>query len=321
MANISVIISLFNKEKYITRAIDSVFAQTHQDFEIVVVDDGSTDGGPELVEKYQDSRLRLIRQQNEGPGSARNCGIQETKAPYLAFLDADDEWLPDFLHRYLDALKTNPDCDYVVGPWFEGDPRIDRSEIWRKSGAEEGRWKLPVNVSHTELHELLITFHWTCTMVCRRHVVEKYGGFYSKAKCKYGEDRYLELQLLLNHQMYRILEPLAWYHTETLGICISSLGIGLRSLPPILTDPDPVRENCNQPFREVLEWYLASHALGFSQEYANANDLSIALNLVRRFPLMRKFRRKFAQLLIRISLAKVVAVLTGRPKEMRGILL
>lgn len=320
MANVSIIIPLFNKEKYVTRAIDSILAQTYQDFEIVVVDDGSTDRSPELVQKYRDPRLRLIRQENHGPGFARNLGIKETTAPYLAFLDADDEWLPDFLNRYLEALKANPDCDYVVGPWFEGDPRFDRSEIWRKSGVEVGMWRLPANASHVDLHTYLTMFHWTGALLCKRYIVEKYGGFYEKAKCKYGEDRYLELQLLLNHNLYRILEPLAWYHTDTLGICISDVETRPRKLPPILTDPEPVRKNCPQSFCEVLEWYLASHALGFAQEYANVNDLSTALSLVREFPLMRKLRSKYVKLLTRISLAKVLT-LTDRFYKMFGFIL
>ncbi len=307
MATVSVIIPLFNKEKYITRALNSVFAQTCQDFEIVVVDDGSTDGGPELVQKYRDPRLRMIRQPNEGAGSARNRGIQETTAPYLAFFDADDEWLPDFLSRYLEALRSNPDCDYVVGPWFEGDPRIDRSEIWRKSGIEEGAWRLPANVSSAELHKFLILHHWTCTFMCKRHVVEKYGGFYVKTKYTHGEDRYLQLQLMLNHRLYRIIEPLAWYHTETLGFLISSLGTRPRKLWSILADPDPIRENCPQPFREVLEAYLAGHALSYALDYANNNDFSMASSLMRQFPLMRNIGRRYLELLLRIKLAEVFA--------------
>lgn len=283
----------------------------------MVVDDGSTDRSPELVQKYRDPRLRLIRQENHGPGFARNLGIKETTAPYLAFLDADDEWLPDFLNRYLEALKANPDCDYVVGPWFEGDPRFDRTEIWRKSGVEEGMWGLPANASHVDLHNSIM-LHWTSALLCKRNVVEKCGGFYAKAKCMYGEDRYLQLQLLLNYKMYRFLEPLAWYHNETIGI--SSLGAGPRPLPPILMEPEKVRNNCPQPFREVLELYLASQALGFAQEYANVNDLSTALSLVRGFPLMKKLIGKYVKLLTRIGFAKVVA-LTGRLSEITSILM
>jgi glycosyltransferase involved in cell wall biosynthesis len=303
MANVSVIIPLFNTEKYITRAIESVFSQTYQDFEIIVVDDDSTDGGPDLVQTYRDPRLRMIHQPNGGPGAARNRGIKETTTPYLAFLDADDEWLPDFLCRYLDALETNPDCDYVVGPYFEGDPQVDRSELWREFGVREGPWMMPLNVSHTDLHKFLTMLHWTCAMLCKRHVVEKYGGFYAKAKCKHGEDRYLQLQLLLNHKMYRMMDPLARYHTETIGL--DSNRPKPRPVRPFLVDPEPIRENCPHPFREVLEQYLAWHALGTAWEYADVNNFSTSLSLMRRFPLMRKNRGKYIKLLFRVSLAQV----------------
>ena len=97
MSKVSVIIPLYNKSKYIARALDSVFVQTYRDFEVIVVDDGSTDDGPEIVKGYSDPRIRLIYQVNAGPGAARNRGAEESMGPWLAFLDADDELLPDFL--------------------------------------------------------------------------------------------------------------------------------------------------------------------------------------------------------------------------------
>jgi glycosyltransferase involved in cell wall biosynthesis len=92
MATISVIIPLYNKGKYIARALDSVFTQTFEDFEVIVVDDGSADDGPDIVRKYDGPRLRLIQQANASPGSARNRGMRENKAPFIAFLNADDEF-------------------------------------------------------------------------------------------------------------------------------------------------------------------------------------------------------------------------------------
>jgi glycosyltransferase involved in cell wall biosynthesis len=89
---VSVIVPLFNKAKYIERALRSITAQALSDFEVIVVDDGSTDGGARIAESHPDPRFRLIRQPNAGPGAARNHGAAEARAPYLAFLDADDAW-------------------------------------------------------------------------------------------------------------------------------------------------------------------------------------------------------------------------------------
>ena len=101
---VSVIIPLYNKAPYVRRALDSVAAQTFTDFEVIVVDDGSTDGGAELVAAYGDSRVRLLRQANAGPGAARNRGIAEARGDILAFLDADDVWLPVFLEESMRLL-------------------------------------------------------------------------------------------------------------------------------------------------------------------------------------------------------------------------
>ena len=88
---VSVIIPLYNKGKYISRALESVFNQTYTDYEVIVVDDGSTDDGCEVVRRFSDKRLRLIQQTNKGPGAARNTGLRESCGKLLAFLDADDE--------------------------------------------------------------------------------------------------------------------------------------------------------------------------------------------------------------------------------------
>jgi len=106
----SVVIPLYNKEPHIARAIRSVLTQTFRDFELIVVDDGSTDGGAEAVRAIHDPRVRLVRQENAGVSAARNRGIGESRADLVALLDADDEWLPDFLTTIMRLQTRFPNC-------------------------------------------------------------------------------------------------------------------------------------------------------------------------------------------------------------------
>ena len=105
---VSVVIPLYNKVRHIRRAIESVLSQTYQDFELLVVDDGSTDGGGEVIRRICDPRIRLIVQDNAGVSAARNHGIREAAGALVAFLDADDEWLPCFLDTVMGLHARHP---------------------------------------------------------------------------------------------------------------------------------------------------------------------------------------------------------------------
>ncbi|GEM_PF-394953 len=102
---VSVIIPLYNKEHTIRRALDSVKRQSHAAWEVVVVDDGSTDGGPDLVAREQDERVRLFRKANGGVSSARNYGVAQARGMYILFLDADDYLLPVCLSELLRLVR------------------------------------------------------------------------------------------------------------------------------------------------------------------------------------------------------------------------
>lgn len=108
---ISIVIPLYNKAGSIARTLLSVQAQTFQDYEVVIVDDGSTDGSAGVVRSMDDSRIRLFSQTNAGVSAARNRAIAEARGEYIAFLDADDEWRPDYLALQMSVVKKYPQCD------------------------------------------------------------------------------------------------------------------------------------------------------------------------------------------------------------------
>jgi glycosyltransferase involved in cell wall biosynthesis len=111
---VSVIIPVYNCETYLAEAIDSVLAQTYAPVEIIVVDDGSTDGSAQVAARYA-PRVRCLHQENSGIGAARNRGIEQASGNLLTFLDADDLWSPDKLARQVVALDLDPKLDMIFG--------------------------------------------------------------------------------------------------------------------------------------------------------------------------------------------------------------
>jgi glycosyltransferase involved in cell wall biosynthesis len=108
---ISIVMPLYNKEAGVKRAIKSVLNQTTSNFELVVVNDGSTDKGPYIIRSINDSRIRVINQDKAGVSAARNQGIREAQSDLIAFLDADDEWKPSFLETIINLKNNFPSCN------------------------------------------------------------------------------------------------------------------------------------------------------------------------------------------------------------------
>lgn len=114
----SIVVPLYNKEREILRAVSSVRAQTVTDWELIVVNDGSTDRGPEMVCTLTDPRIRVVNQENRGVSAARNRGIHESRAELVAFLDADDEWSSDYLETVLGLRDRCPETSVFAARYW-----------------------------------------------------------------------------------------------------------------------------------------------------------------------------------------------------------
>ena len=141
MINVTVVIPLYNKSPYIRRSVNSVIAQTYRHFELIVVDDGSTDKSGQIVESINDARIRLITQKNAGEGAARNTGIKAAKNDLIAFLDADDRYNPDFLAVILNLVEKYG-ATGVYGTSYEIVEKTGQRISWRvpslrRAGAED----------------------------------------------------------------------------------------------------------------------------------------------------------------------------------------
>lgn len=180
---ISVVIPLYNKKESIAHTLECVLKQTYQDFEVVVVDDGSTDGSAEIVEGVADGRIRLIRQENGGVSAARNRGIKEAKREYVAFLDADDEWKPEHLETLVRLIEKYPQCGaYSTNYEFNHDCVIEQTILNKiPFDGEDG-----VLSNYFEVASCSHPPVCSITVCIKKSVLDEIGGF--PIGIKSGED-------------------------------------------------------------------------------------------------------------------------------------
>jgi glycosyltransferase involved in cell wall biosynthesis len=162
----SVIIPSYNRFRRLCSAIDSVLSQSFRDFELIVVDDGSTDDTPVIQEKYG-NRIRYLRQQQQGVSSARNNGISHASSPYIALLDSDDIWLPEKLAAQVEFIRRHPgilihQTDEI---WIRNGKRVNPRNRHRKSGGY---------IFPQSLHLCLIS---PSAVVLHRDIFDRYGHF------------------------------------------------------------------------------------------------------------------------------------------------
>ena len=191
---VSVVIPAYNRANSVRRSVESVLQQTYRHLEIIVVDDGSTDGTAEVLETFED-RIQVIRQPNGGPSSARNTGVAHSKGEIIAFLDSDDTWKPEKLERQVRLLQnagSQVPCCVCNAETIAGGSRIpDSFEIAGvTSDLAEGYWLNPADLIATRF----LLFNQVVAI--RREAFEKVGGFNEDMRILEDHDLAFRLSLL-----------------------------------------------------------------------------------------------------------------------------
>ncbi|MDR3709103.1 MAG: glycosyltransferase [Capsulimonadaceae bacterium] len=212
---VSVIIPLYNKAAFIKRAIDSVLSQTLQDFEIIVVDDGSQDAGADIVASISDSRIKLIRQENAGVAAARNVGIDASSSELLAFLDADDKYCNTFLEKTVSVMVAYPDVSLVftnyVNYYADKDLSINQTGLGIPSGIIGDYFDFSVRRGG------LVS---SSSVLIRKTIFERSGKF--PVGVRHSEDTDTWYRIAWTGIFYYISEVLAYYYRDVVGSAVNS---------------------------------------------------------------------------------------------------
>lgn len=208
MPQFSIIMPLYNKAPYVRKAVESVVAQTCGDWELIVVDDGSTDGSKEVVEQITDSRIHIIHQKNTGVGAARNRGVAASSAPHICFLDADDWWEATFLEEMTGLTAKYPNAGiYGTGYYIVKNGRKRIAPIGVDSDFTEGE------INYCSVYAKTLCMPLTSISVCiPRKVFNETEGF--PVGVTLGEDFLLWLHITLKHKTVLLDRPLANYNQD-----------------------------------------------------------------------------------------------------------
>jgi len=210
--SVSVVVPAYNAASFIERALDSVLGQTRRADEIIVVDDGSTDDTAEVLKQYE-KQIRYIRQKNAGPGAARNRGIESAKGNWIAFLDADDEWMTKKLQSQVELLQRNPELVWVSGNYL-----CCLCKQKRRAAVIEPK-KIEQLLGRREYHDSFFTALRArasgCmdTMLIKKEVLQDAGLFPVNHFKSEDTDLWLRIAYLYPRIGF-VREPMAIYHME-----------------------------------------------------------------------------------------------------------
>lgn len=204
---ISIIVPLYNKALYVRKALECVCAQTYRDYELIVINDGSTDNSAIVAEEYlksaEDMSYKVISQPNAGVSVARNNGVAESTGDYVAFLDADDWWEPTYLERMVQLINDYPDAGLYASNY-----------VYYKPGKTHVALNIPTGYinypkAYYESNAMPV---WTGAAMIPRKVYDEMGGF--RNHLWMAEDFDLWIRIALKYEVIFLNEPLAYYNQE-----------------------------------------------------------------------------------------------------------
>ena len=301
MAAVDIIIPLYNKERTIRRTVDSILEQTFDDWRLIIINDGSTDNSLRVVRQVSDPRIQIASQDNRGPGAARNRGIQMADAPYLAFLDADDQWHPWYLQNAVAAISETKAT--LVGSLYEEWPdKTDMTAFWAKRRVVPGVYSFTGDEHPRDVLSFLFFFHVGNTMV-KTSAAKQCGGFYDADKCLLGEDTVFFSRLLFCHH-FAIVGPVSVRHNRQ-DSTLSN--IEQRPLDIFLKHPDIITDFCPEAKRAFVQRVLAWHAWRTAHSRVRRGQKADAVFLRDKYTEMRRYRREFVWLCLEIRYARWLA--------------
>ncbi|MBD2579595.1 glycosyltransferase [Oscillatoria sp. FACHB-1406] len=308
MPSVSVIIPAYNARSTIKKTLESVFAQTHSDFEIIVINDGSTDDTLKICQEIPDRRLKIFSYENAGQAVSRNRGIERASGDYIAFLDADDLWTKNKLETQLQTLQNNPEAA-VVYSWTD---YIDENDNFLQSGRH-------INVEGNVYDKLLINnfIENGSNVLIRQQALQEVGGF--EPSLPPAEDWDLWLRLARQYHFAVVPEPQILYRVSATSSSANLTRQEMQTLRVIdraFAAAPPSYQSLKKRSLANLYKYLAWKALDAAAiSKASWEPLRLTLNYIKYEPELPKEAKFAAIMLVKSAIAGFIS-----PEQLKRLL-
>ncbi len=275
LVRFSIVIPLYNKQEYVKEAIDSVLAQTYKNFEIIIIDDGSTDESATIVKDYIDSRIKYLHQENQGVSVARNTGINLANYEFIAFLDADDIWNKKFLAEISNLINQFPEASGFATS-YQFKIEINKYKIAKFSNHYSTGWKgIILDYFGTSLYDPLVT---ASSFVVRKSVFATNNAF--QVGHGISEDLELWARLAIQYKIAFSNIPLVTYRQDNDNNSINNYPI---KEDYILLKTLEAKKNHSFKYKKSLQKYLAVYTLKCAMQYNSNGNKKDARRLFNSF--------------------------------------
>ncbi|MGB3510839.1 MAG: glycosyltransferase [Microcoleaceae cyanobacterium] len=304
MPLISVIIPAYNSEKTIRETVESVLKQTFTDFELIVVNDGSTDSTLDILSTIEDPRLKIFSYPNAGSNPTRNRGFSHASGEYIAFLDADDLWTPDKLEAQLKALQENPQAA-VAYSWCD---RIDESSQFLREG---GHFSANGNI----YARLLLTniLENGSNPLIGRDAFTKVGGFDESVLAM--QDRDLYLRLAAHYSFVAVPRVQLFYRVSTVSLSSNVLKLefaGLRVIKAAFQEaPESLKYLKPHSFGNFYKYLTYKALMAYPERRKALSASRFLVNAVRNDPVLLR-RRIIWKVLFKVGSVTLLPSQVGR---------
>lgn len=285
----SIVIPLYNKANYIVKTVQSVLEQSYQQFEIIVVNDGSTDNGSEIVKQIKDSRVRLIQKENGGVCSARNVGIKNSKYEYIALLDADDYWDKDFL---LEASKLIEDFPQAA-LWGINFAEIYEGKLIRElptglpkgfRGIVEDYFEMPEKMGR------ISDLFCSSSVVIRKSIFDHTGMF--DERLKYSEDIDMWYRIIANFPVAFYDRYMSFYQYDADNRAMNRKRT-LKYFLPYYSDKYLPYKNNSVFYNFIIRWCAVNIKDIYFNDKSQRNDAKVAAKKLDYSVLPSKYKYLF----------------------------